>query len=160
MSLDKRLKDTDYIKTQSWGKLVSILKRQSDDWVTEALITNGYPDFKLAHMPFIMNIANEGTNNNDLAKRARVTKQAMSKVSKELQKLGYIQTKVDPKDKRSSIFLLTDKGKKFIIEARLCVKSLMDEYRKAIGKNKFDTMLQTMVEVIQYNDKKLLKDEE
>jgi DNA-binding MarR family transcriptional regulator len=154
MSLDKRLRDTEYIKSHSYGKLLTYLKRQFDQWVSEALEARGYADFKIAYIPFIMNIDPEGTNNNDLAKRAKVTKQAMSKVAKDLQELGYIESKIDKRDKRSTIFILTDKGKKFVIEARLCVKSLMDEYRDSIGK-KFDTMLETMIQLIEYNDKKL-----
>ncbi|MBT1702439.1 MarR family winged helix-turn-helix transcriptional regulator [Chryseosolibacter indicus] len=155
MSLDKKLKDTEFIKRCSWGKLINYLKRQFDQWVTEAFLQRGITDFKIAYLPFIMNIDNEGTNNNDMAKRAKVTKQAMSKVAKELQELGYIQSKVDATDKRSTIFILTDKGKKFVVEARLCMKELMDEYRKVIGKGKFDALLETLLEIIEYNDKKL-----
>ncbi|MFZ6011193.1 MAG: MarR family winged helix-turn-helix transcriptional regulator [Bacteroidota bacterium] len=160
MSLDKKLKDTEFIKQHSWGKLVHYLKRQFDQWVMEELLAHGRSDFKLAYLPFIMNIEPEGTNNNDLAKRARVTKQAMSKVAKELQELGYIQSKTDPKDKRSSIFLLTERGKQFVVDGRLCVKDLMEEYRSVVGKAKFDAMIQTMLAIIEYNDKKLSDENE
>lgn len=160
MSLDKKLKDTEYIKTHSWGKIVTYLKRQFDQWATEKLSAQGYNDFKMAYMPVLMNIKLEGTNNNDLAKTARVSKQAMSKVAKELQDLGYIKTKVDSKDKRSTIFMLTERGKKFVVEARLCVKDLMDEYRENIGKTEFDQAVQTLLAIMEYTDKKLASDDE
>jgi DNA-binding MarR family transcriptional regulator len=154
MNLDKKLKETEYLKKESWGKIISIIKKQFDQWVLEELASHNHHDFKLGHLPFIMNIASEGISNNELAKRARVTKQAMSKVAKELQELGYIVSQTDPKDGRVIIFSLTDRGKKFVIDARVCVKGLMDEYRGAIGKNKFDSMIQTLLEVIAYNEKK------
>lgn len=155
MSWDKKLKDTEYIKTHSWGKIVTYLKRQFDQWATQKLSEQGYNDFKMAYMPVLMNIKLEGTNNNELAKLARVSKQAMSKVARELQDLGYIKTKSDANDKRITIFMLTERGKKLVVEARLCVKDLMDEYRENIGTTEFDSAIQTLISIIDYTDKKL-----
>jgi len=155
MNLDQRLRDTDHLKIHSWGKILSYLKRQFEEWATNRLSANGYKNFKMAYMPVLMNIKLEGTNNNDLAKNARVSKQAMSKVAKELQEHGYIKTKTDPKDKRSTIFLLTDKGKKLVIEARLAVESLMNEYRVAFGQKEYDNTVSMLEKIIEYTDKKL-----
>jgi DNA-binding MarR family transcriptional regulator len=159
MSLDQKLKDTEYIKAHSWGKIVTFMKRQFDQWATEKLTENGYSAFKMAYMPVLMNIKADGTNNNELAKVARVTKQAMSKVSRELIESGYIKTKTDPSDKRSTIFMLTEKGKKLVIEARLCVKDLMDEYRTVIGAEEYDRTVQTLLRILEYTDQKLQRNE-
>ena len=158
MSLDQKLKDTEFIKTNSWGKILTYLKRQFDQWATLKLNQGGYRQFKIAYMPVLMNIKAEGTNNNDLAKSARVTKQAMSKVAKELVEYGYIKTKTDPSDKRSTIFMLTDKGKKLVIEARLSVKDLMDEYRTMLGHEEYDRTLQVLLKIIEYTDEKLTRE--
>ena len=159
MGFDHRLKDQEYIRSYGWGKIISHLKKQMDQWSISQLSKFGYKDFKIAYMPVIMNIDMEGTNNNDLAARARVTKQAMSKVIKELQKKGYISAKTDPKDKRSVIFTLTARGKDFIQGARFCVGGLMDDYRKEFGKKNFNELLQQLVEVIEYNDKRFASDD-
>lgn len=158
MSLDQKLRDTAFIKSNSWGKIVTLTKRQFDQWATMKLAENGYTEFKTAYMPVLMNIGIEGTNNNELAKLARVTKQAMSKVSRELIDHGYIKTKTDSNDKRSTIFMLTDKGKKLVIEARLCVKDLMDEYRNLLGAEEYDRTLQTLLRILEYTDQKLQRD--
>lgn len=158
MSLDQQLRDTECLKAQSWGKILSYLKRQFDQWAAERLSQHGYKNFKIAYMPVLMNIKLEGTNNNELARNARVTKQAMSKVAKELNELGYIKSKVDPNDKRSMIFMLTDRGKKLVLEARLAVKDLMDEYREVFGHEEYDRTLQMLLKIIDYTDQKLEKD--
>ncbi|RAV98795.1 MarR family winged helix-turn-helix transcriptional regulator [Pseudochryseolinea flava] len=158
MSLDQKLRDTEYLRTHSWGKLITLLKRQFDHWATLKLTENGYDEFKTGYMPVLMNISLDGTNNNELAKLARVTKQAMSKVSRELIDLGFIKTKTDPTDKRSTIFILTEKGKKLVIEARLCVKDLMDEYRILIGAEDYDKTLQTLLRILEYTDQKLQRE--
>lgn len=160
MNLDQKIKDTDYIKIHSWGKILTYLKRQFDEWATNRLCNEGYKTFKMVYMPVLMNIKLEGTNNNDLAKLARVTKQAMSKVAKELQELGYIKTKTDPKDKRSTIFMLTDKGKKLVIEARLAVEGLTNEYRELLGQKEFDNLVVMLEKIIAYTDNKLKPSDE
>ena len=159
MAIDKKLRDTEFIRLCSWGKILTYLKKQFDGWAIHKLSERGYKDFKMAYMPVIMNIDIEGTNNNELARRARVSKQAMSKVIKELQRSGYIASKTDANDKRSIIFMLTERGKKIVLEARLCTKDLMDEYRKVMGKNEFDDLTQKLLGLIEYNDKHLNFDE-
>jgi DNA-binding MarR family transcriptional regulator len=149
--IDQRLQDTVFLNYCGWGKVLSHLKKHFDQWAIKQLTANGHKDFKIVYMPVIMNIDPEGTSNNDLALRAMVTKQAMSKVVKELQKLGYISAKTDPKDKRSIIFSLTKKGTKFVTKAKTCVRDLMDEYRSVVGKKSFDDLLQKMLILIQYH---------
>ena len=156
--LDQRLRDTEYMKFNNWGKILAYLKRQFDQWATAKLNDHGYKNFKMAYMPVLMNIGPEGTNNNELAKNARVTKQAMSKVAKELIGSGYIKAKTDATDKRSIIFMLTDKGKKLVIDARLSVKDLMDEYRSVVGHDEYDRTMQTLVKIVAYTDEKLTKE--
>lgn len=150
--MDQRFKDIAYIQSCGWGKIIAVLKKQFDKWAVERLAQKGYKEFKMAYMPVIMNIDANGTNNNDLALRAKVTKQAMSKVIKELQKLGYISAKTDPHDKRSTIFKLTAKGNSFIMCTKESVGELMDEFRKLIGKKSFDGMLLQLVTLIEHMD--------
>jgi DNA-binding MarR family transcriptional regulator len=156
MDLDKQLRESQILKSQNWGKLISISRKQFEEWSINRLCKHGYQDFKIAYMPVFMNIPPEGINNNELARIARVTKQAMSKVVKELQDMGYIKSKVSPEDKRNFIIVLTDKGKKLVIECRLAMKDLMDEYRQVFGKKEFDAMLQMIQKIVEYNDQKLL----
>ena len=156
MNLDQKLKDTLYIKSENWGKILAVSKRQFDEWATARLAREGYADFKMVYMPVLMNIHPEGTNNNELACQAKVSKQAMNKVVKELLKLGYIQSRPSKEDKRNTIFSLTDRGKRLVIHARLAVKELMDGYRNHIGKNEFDKTLKTLLKIIEYNEQQLL----
>jgi len=155
MALDQRFQDKNYILSCGWGKILHHLRKQFDLWATERLALKGYKGFKMTYMPVIMNIDPSGTSNNDLALRAKVTKQAMSKVIKELQKSGYISSKTDPNDKRSTIFKLTSRGEGLIQGAKESVSDLMDEYRKLIGKKNYDVLLMQLVNIVEHMDKKL-----
>ena len=155
-ALDKKLIETECIRNGNWVKLIALLKHQFNEWSMSRLSKEGYADFKVVYMPVLMNITPEGINNNELANQARVTKQAMSKVAKELQKLGYIKSKIDPRDKRSTIIMLTDRGKKLVIAARLRVMELTDQYRSVIGEAEFDRATEVIKKVMDYNDRHLL----
>ena len=155
MALDPRFKDVEYMQSCGWGKILAHLKKQFDQWAVDRLAQRGYKGFKMTYMPVIMNIDPDGTSNNDLALRSKVTKQAMSKVIKELQKSGYISSKTDPTDKRSTIFSLTNKGKNLIACAKESVGELMNEYRKEVGKKNYDDLLQKLISIVEYNDKKM-----
>jgi DNA-binding MarR family transcriptional regulator len=155
-ALDKKLSETEQFQKENWIKLIAILKRQSQDWATDHLIKQGYSDFKMAYMPVFMNIPPDGIRNNDLANHARVTKQAMSKVAKDLQKLGYIKSKADRHDKRSTIFMLTDRGKKLVVKARACLMDLTNEYRSLVGNREFDQATEVLKKIIAHNDQTIL----
>jgi DNA-binding MarR family transcriptional regulator len=153
--MDRKLKDPEYVQLYGWGKIISHLKKQMDQWATDEITRNGFRDFKIAYMPVIMNIDINGTRNNELATCARMTKQAMSKIVKELQKKGYVSAKTDPSDKRGVIFTLTARGKDFMMGARKCINQLMSEYRKEFGKKNFDDLMNKLINIIEYNDNKL-----
>ncbi len=150
--MDTYLVNSENRRLRSWGKILFQLKRQFDNWAIHELNSFGYNDFKMGHMPFIMNINPEGITNNELAKIARVTKQAMSKVVKELNEFGYINVKVDLNDKRSAIIFLTDKGKKFVVVARQKVFELEERYEKLLGKKEFELLKDMLLRIAAYND--------
>lgn len=150
-----KLDDSKFLQTLGWGKIIAILRKQSEQWSTKKLKSAGFKDFKTAYFPVIMNIDIEGTSNNELAVRARVTKQAMSKVLKDLQEKGYILAKTDVNDKRSTIYSLTARGKEFMKCANKTMSELMEDYRKEFGKKNFNDLVMQLVEVIKHNDKQL-----
>jgi DNA-binding MarR family transcriptional regulator len=150
--LDKQLLATQIKKEQSWGKIITHLKRQFDAWAINELAKKGFEGYKMGYMPLLMNIHPEGITNNELAKKARVTKQAMSKVVKELVKLGFIKTELHGTDKRSSIIYLTNKGKKFILMARTGVFDKEAEYEKLLGKSSFQLLKKQLMKIIEFND--------
>ncbi len=155
-ALDKKLLETEYLREQNWVRLVSIIKHQFNEWATARLIREGYDDFKMVYWPVMMNITPDGTSNNELAGLCRVTKQAMSKVAKELQKKNYIKSRPDAKDKRITIFNLTDRGKRLVIESRKCIRDLIAQYKTLAGSADFDRTTQILNSIIDFNDRTLL----
>jgi len=152
--LDQELIRYQELKERSWGKIISMLKRHFETWAMDNLACHGYEDFKMGYMPLLMNIHPEGTTNTELAKRARITKQAMSKVVKELISLGYVATESHGSDKRSSMIYLTTRGKKLVVSSRQKISELEEEYKALLGKKKFEELKETLGCIIKYHDGK------
>jgi DNA-binding MarR family transcriptional regulator len=137
------------------GRLLRIWRRYFDDWANKKLDESGYGFFKMAYMPFIMNISPEGSTNNEIAVKARVSKQAMSKVVKQLVEHGLIRTEEHGQDARASIIFLTIKGKEFVIEVKKrCLMELDIEYRTIVGEKNYEIMLDSMLKIVEYHDQK------
>ncbi len=154
IEIDKELEQLRLTRHCNWAKLVSKLKKQLDLHIEALLKERGYKNFKLGYMPFLMNIDPEGITNNDLAKRFSVTKQASSKILNELIERHYITAEPHGEDGRSSIVFLTDRGKKFVIEAKRCMDELADEYSELLGKKNFENLRDMMTKIIEYNAEK------
>lgn len=136
----------------NWGKLISRLKKEFDARVAAELAHEGYGDFKMGYMQLLMNIRPEGVTNNELARCAKVTKQAMSKLVKELVEDGFIRTETHGQDRRSSVIYLTTRGKKLVITARSKVQELEKEYHKLLGRQRFEDLRTMLATILAYHE--------
>lgn len=148
-ALEKELDKLSVNKEYNFPRVVTHVKKHFDEWCMSNLSREGYPDMKTAYMAFLMNIGSGGITNNDLAKKIRVTKQAMSKTCKELQQLNLIELTPNPDDARSSLINLTNHGIKMVIHARIKVNKLTERYIDVIGEKKYKEMLDNLNKIIQ-----------
>jgi DNA-binding MarR family transcriptional regulator len=152
MNLDEELIKTEAFKAKSWGKIISHLKREFDYWATNEIEKHGFKGFKMAYMPVFMSIAPEGISNNELAVKAKVTKQAMSKVVRELHRLGYIKTQVHKKDNRSIMISLTEKGKKLAVNARISVMGLTAQFENLVGEKRYKLLTNDLLKILVFQE--------
>ncbi|WP_143307612.1 MarR family winged helix-turn-helix transcriptional regulator [Chitinophaga vietnamensis] len=132
-SIDARYEACMAKRPHSLARLINLLKKDMDNQITEKLQERGYRDFKLGDMVLLINIDAHGTINNDLARKARISKQAMSKVVKNLEADGYINSRKHDTDNRASVIFLTEKGKKLVINAAESVEEVEHSYTDILG---------------------------
>lgn len=132
-TLDKQLAEIIANRPRLLIRLLNIVKKDFDNRLIEKLQQAGYKDFKIGDMVLIVNISQEGTINNELAKKARITKQAMSKVVKNLEATGYIYTRKHETDNRATVIFLSDKGKQLVIDTAAVVQEVQGYYTSIIG---------------------------
>lgn len=136
------------VRDRSVGRLFWRLKRVTSEIVEPRLHALGFKDFKMSYLMFLSNIEESGITNNELAKRACVTKQMMSKIVGLLEDEGYIYTQKNPTDSRSSIIFLNDRGKELFVSIKTCMQEARDKFDIIVGHDRMEQVIDTMVELI------------
>lgn len=93
--------------------LIELLKSITQAMVTELverLRAAGYADITVTHHPVFYNIDADGTRLTELAARAGTTHQSMGELVTGLVRLGYVERRTDPEDRRARLVRLTRRG--------------------------------------------------
>lgn len=144
---DKKLFDFNQfrlLRDKSVGRLFWRLKRFTSNYIEPRLHALGYTDFKMSYLMFLSNIEEQGITNNELAKRACVTKQMMSKIVGLLEGAGYIYTQKNPNDSRSSIIFLNDRGKELFVKLEGCMQEARSKFDAIVGHERMEQVIDTM----------------
>jgi DNA-binding MarR family transcriptional regulator len=147
-SLDEQLQQHLAQRQHSLIRMLGLLKKDMDCRIVGKLTQRGYDNFKLGDLVLIVNIDREGTINNELAKKARITKQAMSKVVKNLEAGGYIRTRKHASDNRAAVIFLTDNGKQLIVQAAESFQEIEREYQEIVGPEDTDALKQILTKLV------------
>jgi len=133
-------------------KLIYLLKRLNDDWLSNKLCHSHHCDFNNAHMPVFMSIGADGISNNKLAAQLNVTKQSASKTIKELEKIGLVRSERSSTDARSVMLYYTADGEQFHKHIKTQVMELEDQYKKLVGQKNYDTTIDVLLKMIDFHE--------
>lgn len=76
----------------------------------------------------------EGTRSTELARRAGITKQAVTKVLKELEEAGLVTRIQDQSDGRAQLVRFTESGVEYLLQIHAAIKSIEQEYEQLLGR--------------------------
>lgn len=118
-------------------KSLQVLLRDAHDAVDAAnrvaLAQNGFADIKRWHLTVLRNLGEDGSRPSELAARAGVTRQAVTKVLDELERLDLVRRERDPDDGRGVIVRYTDRGRTGLNVARTRMLELEAEFAERLG---------------------------
>ena len=114
------------------GVLVSVLNRVVDDAVM-AVLAAEHPDVRRAHGPVFEMLDPGGSRVADLARRARMSRQAMGELVDDLERLGYVERRADPSDGRAKLVVLTKKGEAAAAQGVAAVEDLEARWSACLG---------------------------
>jgi DNA-binding MarR family transcriptional regulator len=86
--------------------LFQMMVRHVHDKLGEA----GFDDVRPAHMTIFQHLRPEGSRIGELAERSQLTNQSVGYLVDYLEEHGYVERRVDPRNRRASLVCLTDKG--------------------------------------------------
>jgi DNA-binding MarR family transcriptional regulator len=121
--------------------LVFKLKRILESQIESEIQFKGIKSFKSTFLPVFLFLFKEGSTSVLIADALGVSKQAASKLIHEMMAEGLIKTQINKLDRRSSIILLSAKGKRMAIEVRKTLHRLTENYKSLMGKEEFQLMV-------------------
>jgi DNA-binding MarR family transcriptional regulator len=103
----------------------------------QRLHEHGFTDVDAAHLIIIQYPGPQDTRPSELATRLRMSKQAVNYQLGELERLGYLERRPDPDDKRSKRIILTKRGTSAVPVIRNAVTEIEQEWAAALGAERF-----------------------
>jgi DNA-binding MarR family transcriptional regulator len=108
----------------------------------------GRPILRPSHTALFPHIDRGGTRITDLAKRIGITKQAVSQLVDDLEKIGVVERVADPDDQRARRVVFTERGKRGLLDGLAILASLEDDLRDAIGADRVDALRESLVAIL------------
>jgi len=138
-------------KEESYGRQIYFLYRYLVTWhgLKQKLVTHPLGP---SHIHLLFTIGLDGVSNSDMARRAKVSKQAMSKLVQEMLKLELIVIDPNEHDSRCNIISLTDHGAAILKKIWEANKELTAEFEGRLGKAKSKRLLTLMSELVESLD--------
>ncbi len=143
-------------KERLLGRLLNRSYRYMSDLAGDYLKGIGYENFRVGHIVALVHVGTEGTNINNLAAGAGMTKQGMSKLIKELQAEGFVAVVKDQNDARALIVKYTEKGFQAMIDWKKCTQHINQKFAEILGEDKLELFKDIMVELVHDYEHKYL----
>lgn len=126
------------------GQLLVQLTRLTQNELFRRLVEAGYEDARVAHTHVTAYIRADGSRLTELAAAARMTLPAMSELVDDLQRLGIVERRPDPSDRRAKLICLTDAGWEAMGAARAALAEIEADYARRVGARRFEQAAQTL----------------
>ena len=112
--------------------------------VRDDLAQNGFGDMTPAQSALLRNVGDEGARPSELAAHAGVTRQAITKLVDELERLDLVRRDPDPDDGRGVIVRYTDRGLAVLAIARKRMLALERAYAVQVGADRWAEVRSTL----------------
>ncbi len=119
--------------------------QQSARELTEHLNAQGHAAIRPKHGAVFANLDREGTRPTVLAQRAGMGKAAMGELVDELERLGYVERRPDPYDRRAKLVVPTPAALEVTRLVHAFNRKLEARYRRRLGKQAYDALRHALI---------------
>jgi len=113
----------------------------------ERLHEHGFDDLDAPHLNLLLYPGPQGARPSELAARRGISKQAVNYLLGELERLGYLERRADPDDRRSKRIALTRRGELAGRTIRDAVSEIERDWEKQLGAKRFAQLRQLLREL-------------
>lgn len=147
----ERIRET---RDQHIGRLFLRASRSFATLATRKLRERGHQGLGTTHAALLPHVDLEGTRATTLAQRAGMSKQAVGKVVRDLERQGYVERRLDPADSRATLVSFTAAGWSFLRDAAEVKREIEKEYSAALGEERMRLLYSTLTELLKHEDGK------
>jgi DNA-binding MarR family transcriptional regulator len=126
------------------GQLLVQLTRIFQHQLFDGLVEAGLAEARVPHTHVTAYIKAEGSRLTELAAQARMTLPAMSELVDDLERLGIVERRPDPRDGRAKLICLTDAGWDAMRTARGVIAAIEADWAERVGADRFEAAAQTL----------------
>lgn len=130
------------------GQLLVQLTRLFQSELHARLVGAGIEGARTPHTHVTAFIAPAGSRLTELAARARVSRPAMAELVDDLQRLGVVERRPDPSDRRAKLIVLTDQGRDAVRAGDAIIAGLEAEYAGIVGAEEFDGLCAVLQQLV------------
>jgi DNA-binding MarR family transcriptional regulator len=118
------------------------------DAVRRRLEARGFAGLRFSHGFLVQRLVEDEQSIAALAGALGVTQQAVSKTVTELERLGYVRRRPDPRDARVRLVALTERGRAAVAAAREERAAVVADLRDRLGPRRVDAATRLLREVL------------
>ena len=133
-------RELEFLRRTSVPRLLHELSEDSIRRGLAKLAQRGHGRVGMAHATLLRNLDYEGTGLSVLAARAGVTKQAITRIARDLHERGYVNIARDPNDARGRIVTFSRRGVSLLTETARVSREVEDEYAALLGSNTLERL--------------------
>ena len=125
--------DAAYKLSNNMSRLLIELAKNFEQRALDKCHQRGHTNIRRSHTSLFSNLGFGAVRLTELAERAGITQQAMGKLVKEMEQVGYVKRHVDSADKRAKIIELTERGVILVNDSMEIVDEILTEYTEVMG---------------------------
>jgi len=120
--------------------------------LTEALNRAGHSAIRPKHGAVFANLDAQGTRATDLALRAGIGKAAMGELIDELERLGYVERRPDPRDRRAKRIMPRPAALQVTGLVHRFNRELEARYRRLLGRRAYEALRESLLKLAGRDD--------
>jgi DNA-binding MarR family transcriptional regulator len=97
----------------------------------------GFDDVRARHGAVLAYLDPEGTRPGELARTSGRRKQTIGAILDDLERLGYVERRPDPEDRRASLIVPTERGRRFITASDAIVGEIERGHAAVLGEEAY-----------------------
>ncbi|GIK77470.1 MAG: MarR family transcriptional regulator [Thermoleophilia bacterium] len=138
---------------QDFGRLLARLTRLHQRELAARLAAAGLAEPRAAHAAITAEIDANGSRLSELAARARMTLPATAELVDDLERLGIVERRPDPRDGRAKLIVLTGPGREAARIAGRTIGLIEAEYAQRVGPNRFEAAARALDDLLRSLDR-------